>query len=40
MQFKRDEIEENVNLTLDANHIPSIHHPLSINQVLLQTEMV
>ena len=39
-QFKRDEIEENVNLTLDANHIPSIHHPLSINQVLLQTEMV
>ena len=39
-QFKRDEIEENVNLTLDANHIPSIHHHLNINQVLLQTEMV
>ena len=39
-QFKRDEIEENVNLTLDANHIPSINHHLSINQVLLQTEMV
>ena len=39
-QFKRDEIEENVNLTLHANHIPSIHHHLSINQVLLQTEML
>ena len=38
-QFKRDEIEGNVNLTVADNHIPKIRHHLSINQVLLQTEM-
>ena len=39
-QFKRDEIEGDVDLTVNAQHIPKIHHHLSINQILLQTEMV
>ena len=36
-QFKRDEIEGNVNLTVDTYPIPNNS---SINQVLLKTEMV
>ena len=39
-QFKRDEIEEDAGLTLDADHILNNSSSLSINQVLLQTEMV
>ena len=38
--FKKDEIEDNADLTLDANHIPNNCHHLSINQVLLRMEMV
>ena len=33
-QFKRDEIEEDVDLTLDADHIPNNSYHLSINQFL------
>ena len=38
-QFKRDEIEGGVDLTVNAQHIPFqiIRHHLSINQILLQT---
>ena len=39
-QFKRDEIEGNVDLTLMLIIFQIILHHLSINQVLLQTEMV
>ena len=39
-QFKRDEIEGNVDLTVNAQHIPNNSSSFSINQVLLQTEMV
>ena len=40
-QFKRDEIEENLDLTLDANHIPSYSSSFKYKyQNLLQTEMV
>ena len=39
-QFKRDEIRGDDDLTVDAQHIPIIRHHLSINQILLQTEMV
>ena len=39
-QFKRDEIEEDAGLTLDADHILNNSSSLSINQVLLQTELV
>ena len=38
-QFKRDEIEGNVNLTVGANHFQIIHHHISINQTLLLIEM-
>ena len=37
-QFKRDEIEGDDDLTVNAQHI--FCHHLSINQVLLQTEMM
>ena len=37
-QFKRDEIED-VHLTVDGNHIPNNLSSLSIDQVLLRTEM-
>ena len=39
-QFKRDEKEGNVDLTVNAQHIPNNSSSFSINQVLLQTEMV
>ena len=39
-QFKRDEIEVDVDLTVIPQHIQIVCHPLSINQVLLQTEML
>ena len=39
-QFKRDERERDVDLTVDAQHIPNNSSSLSTNQVLLQTEMV
>ena len=39
-QFKRDEVEEDVDLTLMMIISQIIRHHLSINQVLLQTEMV
>ena len=39
-QFKRDEIRGDDDLTVDAQHIPIIRHHLSVNQILLQTEMV
>ena len=38
LQFKRDEIEGNVDLTVDANHIPN-NSSSDINQVLLLIEM-
>ena len=39
-QLKRDEIDKDIDLTVDAQHVPNNCHHLSINQVLLQTEMV
>ena len=39
-QFKRDEIEGDVDLTVMLNIFQIIRHHFSINQVLLQTEMV
>ena len=39
-QFKRDEIEGNADLTVNAQNIPNTSSSCSINQVLLQTEMV
>ena len=39
-QFKRDEVEGDVDLTLMMIISQIIRHHLSINQVLLQTEMV
>ena len=39
-QFKRNEIEGDVDLTVDAQHIPNNSSSFNINQVLLQTEMV
>ena len=38
-QLKRDEIEEDVDLTFDDNHIQIISHHSRTNQALLQTEM-
>ena len=38
-QLKRDEIEEDVDLTFDDNHIQIISHHSKTNQALLQTEM-
>ena len=39
-QFKRDEIEGNVDLTVDDQHIPIILHHSSINQAFLRIWMV
>ena len=39
-QFKRDEAEGNVDLTVDGNHFQLIRHHLSINQVLLRAEIM
>ena len=39
-QFKRHEIEGNVDLTVDGNHIPNSSSYLSINRALLLAEMM
>ena len=39
-QFKRDEIGGDDNFTVDNNHIPDSSSSLSINQVLLQREIM
>ena len=39
-QFKRDEIKGNVDLTVDANHIPNNSSSFKYKSSLLQTEMV
>ena len=39
-QFKRDEIEGDIDLTVDGIIFQIIRHHLSINQVLLRADMV
>ena len=39
-QFKKDEIEGDVDLTVGGSNTPNNRHHLSINQALLQTEMI
>ena len=39
-QFKRDEIEGDVDLTVDGNHIPNNSSSFKYKSVLLQTKML
>ena len=39
-QFKRDEIEENVNLTVDSNHIPNNSSSFKYKSSLVTNRMV